>query len=969
MQGKFRFGSARHLGEDPTGVWTLRVRDGVAENKGSIKGWSIKVYGHGEGVAGPALSNTPATGRPAISGTVQVGETLSAELSAIGDWDGLSTVTFSYQWIRSEGNTDTDVQDATDSTYILRADDEGKSIRVRVTFTDDAGSEEILTSPATAPVEAVPVPVPDVAPILPEVPSVPDIPGPSAQTAVHNGVVDLEWSDVAGVDSYEVQLWKSAWYDQPGNGWTDLPGKDIDIVFYGPGAIVKGLERESLYYFRVRANNTLGSSEWSEPFLIPATDAAPESFDDVPEPTNSAATGAPTIRRTAGRVSVLSASLTGIEDENGLDRVWVRYQWLLSDGTTNADIEGATGASYTLQAGDWSKSIKVRVTFTDRGGYPETLTSAAFGFGDDFPGICGRTAQVRDAILEELADIDDCALVSASHLNGIDGLKLNHPAAEDIVALQAGDFEGLFNLYRLDLDHNDLTKLPEGVFDNLYSLEHLSLSNNDLTELPEGVFDSLHSLEDLYLHDNDLTELPEGVFDSLHSLEHLYLNRNDLTELPEGVFDSLHSLEHLNLSGNDLTELPEGVFDSLHSLEYLSLSANELTELPEGLFDNLHNLERVDFGANLGGPFTFTAQLEWQGDDAVVVKVDRGAPFRTRVTMFAQGGALSTTAVALDAGSTSSEEVTVTPDGEGTVTISVVWAGFLPGAGADDLSVSGIRIRPGWPVALPGGGLPVVNGSARVGETLAADTSGITDLNGVSRASYSYQWIRNDGTADTDIQDATGSTYELSNADLWKTIKVRVIFTDDDGNSEARTSAATGPVAAGPVAATGLPIIRGTPMVGQTMTADTSGIADVNGLTGATFTYNWSTISGSHQAWVKLSSSEASYTVQAADEGRTVKVAVIFTDDSGYQERLSSSETVPVVVANSPTNSPATGLPTIAGTEQVGGTLTADLAAIADADGLDSATFSYQWIRNDGSTDADIPGAIGDTYELDADDE
>ncbi len=969
LRGKFRFGSARHLGEDPTGVWTLRVRDGVAENKGSIKGWSIKVYGHGEGVAGPALSNTPATGRPAIGGTVQVGETLSAELSAIGDWDGLSTVTFSYQWIRSDGNTDTDIQDATDSTYILRADDEGKSIRVRVTFADDAGTEEVLTSPGTAAVEAVPVPVPDVAPVKPEAPSVPDIPGPSAQTAVHNGAVDLEWSDVAGADSYEVQLWKSAWYDQPGSGWTDLPGKDIDIVFYGPGAIVKGLERESLHYFRVRANNALGSSEWSEPFLMPSTDAAPASFDDVPEPANSAAIGAPTIRRVADRVSILSASLSGIEDENGLERVWVHYQWILSDGTANADIEGATGASYTLRAGDWSKSIKVRVTFTDRGGYPETLTSAAFGFGDDFPGICGRTAQVRHAILEELADIDDCALVSASHLNGIDRLKLNHPAAEDSVELQVGDFQGLFDLYHLDLDHNDLTELPESVFDNLHSLEHLSLSNNDLTELPEGVFDDLHSLEHLSLSNNDLTELPKGVFDSLDSLEHLSLSDNDLTELPEGVFDSLHSLEDLYLNRNDLTELPEGVFDSLHSLERLSLSSNLLTELPEGLFDNLHSLERADFGANLGGPFTFTAQLEWQGDDAVVVKVDRGAPFRTRVTLFAQGGALSTSAVALDASSTSSEEVTVTPDGEGTVTVSVVWAGFLPAPGADDLSVSGIQIRPGWPVAVPGGGLPIVNGSARVGETLAVDTSGITDLDGVSRASYSYQWIRNDGTAGTVMQDATGSTYELSNADLAKTIKVRVTFTDDAGNSEARTSAATEPVTAGPVTATGRPIIRGTPMVGQTLTADTSSIADVNGLTGATFTYNWSTISGSNEAWVRLSSSEASYTVRADDEGRTVKVAVIFTDDAGYQETLSSAETEPVVGANSPTNSPATGLPTIAGTQQVGGTLTADLVEIADADGLDSATFSYQWTRNDGSTDTDIPGAIGDTYELDADDE
>ena len=233
---------------------------------------------------------------------------------------------------------------------------------------------------------------------------------------------------------------------------------------------------------------------------------------------------------------------------------------------------------------------------------------------------------------------------------------------------------------------------------------------------------------------NDLTELPEGVFDNLHSLENLDLSANDLTELPEGVFDNLHSLENLDLSANDLTELPEGVFDNLHNLENLYLWHNNLRELPDGILQNLSNLERADFGDKRGKPLTFTAQLEWEGDDAVVVKIDGGAPFKTRVTLFAQGGALSTNAVTLDAGSSSSEEVTVAPDGEGTVTVRVVAAVFLPGADADELSVRGIETRPGWPVALPGAGLPVITGSAQVGETLTADPSTITDLNGLSEA-------------------------------------------------------------------------------------------------------------------------------------------------------------------------------------------------------------------------------------------
>ena len=50
------------------------------------------------------------------------------------------------------------------------------------------------------------------------------------------------------------------------------------------------------------------------------------------------------------------------------------------------------------------------------------------------------------------------------------------------------------------------------------------------------------------------------------------------------------------------------------------------------------------------------------------------------------------------------------------------------------------------------------------------------------------------------------------------------------------------------------------------------------------------------------------------------------------------------VVGPEPVNTPPTGLPVISGTAQVGATLTASTANIADADGLGSATFSYQWL-------------------------
>ena len=113
-----------------------------------------------QGRQSPApLANSPATGAPSISGTVQVGETLTADTSGIADTDGLTGVSYSYQWIRNDGTSDTDIQNATGSSYPLAAGDEGKTIKVEVRFTDDADNEETLTSTATDEVEA-PQPLP-----------------------------------------------------------------------------------------------------------------------------------------------------------------------------------------------------------------------------------------------------------------------------------------------------------------------------------------------------------------------------------------------------------------------------------------------------------------------------------------------------------------------------------------------------------------------------------------------------------------------------------------------------------------------------------------------------------------------------------------------------------------------------------------------------------------------------------------
>ena len=155
--------------------------------------------------------------------------------------------------------------------------------------------------------------------------------------------------------------------------------------------------------------------------------------------------------------------------------------------------------------------------------------------------------------------------------------------------------------------------------------------------------------------------------------------------------------------------------------------------------------------------------------------------------------------------------------------------------------------------------------------------------------------------------------------------------------------------------ATGTPTISGAAQVGKTLAADTTGIADEDGLDNATFTYRWTAAAAEIQG-----ATTSSYTLTGDDKGKTIRVRVSFTDDRSNNEELTSAATESVVAAAPPANTPSTGLPTIAGRNQVGETLTADTSDIEDEDGLNNTAFAYKWLADD----AEINGATVSTYTL-----
>ena len=87
-------------------------------------------------------------------------------------------------------------------------------------------------------------------------------------------------------------------------------------------------------------------------------------------------------------------------------------------------------------------------------------------------------------------------------------------------------------------------------------------------------------------------------------------------------------------------------------------------------------------------------------------------------------------------------------------------------------------------------GTPDITGRALPGQTLTAGTGNVADADGLppNASDFAWQWIRIADETDTPIQDATSSTYTLTDDDVGKQVKVVMSFTDSLSGVESLTS-------------------------------------------------------------------------------------------------------------------------------------------------------------------------------------
>ena len=474
---------------------------------------------------------------------------------------------------------------------------------------------------------------------------------------------------------------------------------------------------------------------------------------------------------------------------------------------------------------------------------------------------------------------------------------------------------------------------------------------------------------------------PDGLASATFSYQWSRLDGSTITDI-SGARTSTYTLQEEDLDYQVSVTVAftddEGHYETLTSAPVLVLAATPLS----GAFDSA-TLPGQHDGSN-----TFSFEIYFSEEPVLGFE-----DVRDHVLDVTNGDVVSVRRTT--PGSNIRWEITVQPDGDDAVALLLPVTDNCDDEGAvctasEKKLLIGAAVFVRGPAAsqeqtaanTPATGNPAVTGTAQVGETLTADTSGIADADGLQNATFSHQWVSIDGTTDSDIPGETGATYVVQPGDVGRTIKVRVTFTDDASNDETLTSAATVAVAA---------TLPGTPRSLQVQTGGTGELAvtwqepESNGGSDVTgYRVQWKLATSSWNTEADVSSAATtgtSYTITSLALDTEYAVRVIATNSPSGAEGDGSGPDVRQHGCNC--NELGRGRPSLRRAEGdgsgpdvgatggkhcqhgchrpthhqrrrprdmfAGETLTADTSDIADENGLDNASFSYQWVSDDGN--------------------
>jgi hypothetical protein len=937
-------------------------------------------YGYDYSLTTAAAGSVPPanTAPPAITGTVQQGQTLSA---STGTWTAATT--YAYQWQRSttSGASWTDIGAATNSTYTPAAADLAVDLRVAVSAGNSFGTTTVTSSLVG--------PVASDAPVNTAAPAISGTPQQGLALTASTGT----WSPAA--TAYADQWQRST---DGGQTWTSITGATSSS--YTPGTADLNAEIE----VTVTAGNAYGSASATSALAGPIASGAPVN------------TGAPTITGAPDQGQVLSVTSTwspaGTTDT---------YQWQRSsDGFTWSPISGAAASTYTLVAADIGTEVSVTVTATNAYGQasgtsaligpvlssapanlsPPTVTGTAqrtntltatqgwwsgagvnYAYqwqrsadGSTWTSINGATTSTYTLGLADEGD-DVRALVTATNAYGAVSepssatqLIAPYPPANTVAPTVTGTSE---RGYTLTATQGSWTG-P----DNVYAYQWQE-------DFGEGYVDISGATTASY----GLNVSDEGaavrVIVRVTNPDATIVQASPPTATVTSAIPVNHTAPNINGRAQRGSTLSAG----------------------NGVWDGLNNVYAIQWQRSGDGGTTWTNIAGQSGSTYTVPATDVGAVLRVQVTAANADGTVAAvsapTATVTSSPPVAASAPTIAGNPLRGVTLSStpgVWSGlgnvyvnqwqrsgdgisWTTIAGATSASYTLTLADEGDAVRLlvtatnPDGAvsrasqptstilaappanttLPVVAGTPQRTIILSASVGA---WSGIDNA-YACQWQRSTdgGSTWTSISGATGWGYTVGVADEGARLRAVVTATNADGSAAVSTAPTAAAIGAPPTNSTP-PAIAGAAVRGTTLTSSAGSWGGI----GDTFVYQWQRSADAGTTWTNIAGAGSyTYTLAVADEGDTVRLLVtaINPDTS-----LAVGSAATATVTGSP---PAdTTAPTLSGNAWRGATLTSTTGSWS---GLGD-TYAYTWQRSsDGATWTAISGATGPAYTLGVADE
>ena len=652
------------------------------------------------------------------------------------------------------------------------------------------------------------------------------------------------------------------------------------------------------------------------------TDATAEVT--VEDDDNAAPTGAPTIDDTTPIVGeTLTADTSGIGDADGLTGVTYAWRWLrvASDST---ETEVGTGESYTVVAADVGATLKVEVRYTDEDGTEETVESVVTAVANVPPRVTlvltpdtiteGGTSTLT-ATLDRASSEDTVVTLQAA------GSPLPLPVPLELT-IRAGQTESQGDGLMLSPDDDDVDE-P----DRTLTFSGTAANSEGVTD-PDPVTLTIRDNDDtpavtLRLDPASISEDGE-VSTVTASLDHPSSEATTVTVSVTAVAPATSS--DYQLSSNVELTIAAGATDSTGAVTITgvdnSAAAPDKEVTVSATATNAHGITDPDavtlrIRNDDGVPALSIADASVDEGDSgsttldFTVTLDRAATATVTVNWATSDGTATagtdytaaTGSLTFDAGDSSKTvSVTVTDDDvdEPNETFTVTLA-VHSGATIEDGTATGT----------------ITDDDATPTVTLTLTPDSISETGGASTVTASLDHPSSQATTVTvtlaPVPPAVAGDYTLSTnreltiaaGETGSTGVVTITPVNDqvDQPNKRVTVSATATNTLGitapqdvtltirddeNVAPTGAPIINDTtPEAGDTLTADTSGIVDSDGLTGATFRYLWFRVRGGE---TQVGTGE-SYTVLDADVGRRLKVVVKYDDDGGTTETVESALT------------------------------------------------------------------------------